>query len=165
MTEPRTSRMLAWIAAAAVVAGLAWSAATLAGRPAVAARLDRRASELRQLREMADESARRRAMVTALDRFAGAASVSVSTLAENALPGLAADIRTREPEPAGPGWRARRVDVDLSGIPFERAAAFMSEAERCRPPWRVIECVVRASRQGDGQGQIRLVLESLERAP
>jgi hypothetical protein len=165
MSANWASRALGWAAALAVAAGAVWTVSTLASRGATAARLDRRAAELQHLRAMESESVRRRAMIAALDRTGGGAPISVSTLVQNVLPGLSADVRAREPEAAASGWRARRVDVDLAGVPFERAAAFMSEAERCQPPWRVIECSVRASRQGEGLGQVRLVLESLEKAP
>ena len=161
----RGVRTLTWGAAvAAVLIGLSMAGQSLLSLKPTTARLQRRLADLRQLRAMQATLAGHHNAIEAFEKIGAAYPVPLSGLVQTVLPDEAAEVRPHDPAPLIPGWTLNRAEVVFQSVRLERAAELIAKAESQRPPWRVAECVITSIREGDGRGQVKLVLESIEKA-
>ena len=151
------------LAAASVVAGLGMAAATFRERKADAARLTAKLSDVRELQRMQAIAAERRQMVALFEGLEKTHPEPVADLLKSALPDASPEIRERESPPPPAGWTARRLEVSFASIPLSKLADFIVLAEGKRPPWRVVECTIKAVPQPADCGQVKLLLEALEK--
>lgn len=160
----RLIRTVLWgTAAVALAAGVGLTAGTLRERGAIAARLARKLADLSALQTLQAQGERHERMVAAFEGLENPHPESLPELVKSAFPGETAEVRGQEPKPVIPGWTARRAEVNFSNVRYDRLAEFIAMLESKRPPWRVMECAIRASRQGGDVGQVRLALESLDK--
>lgn len=61
-------------------------------------------------------------------------------------------------------WFLKRYEVSFPDAPLAHVLEFASLAEAQRPPWRLVQCEIRASSRTSGTGHVTLVFESLEKS-
>lgn len=66
--------------------------------------------------------------------------------------------------PAGDGWIVWRHEVGFADAVFSNAVQLIQMAESASPPWRLIQCSVRASALA-GQGRMAMTFETRVREP
>ena len=164
MTE-RGSRIALWGAAAiAVIAGAGLTAGSLSQSRTVFQRLDRKRVDVERLEAMQNEMTRRRAMVARFAELKRVAPAPIADLVKSVIPDSAPEIHEPPPQPVVPGWSAQRAEISFAGVSLDRLARFIVQAESQRPPWRVVECAIRAPAPPGDTAPVRLVVEALERA-
>ena len=87
---------------------------------------------------------------------------------ENILRRVASDLpmpelTERGTEPLSEGWQLRRVEAVFPDIPLTEVSRFLMLCAEERPPWKPTRMQVTASPSGRGYGQVRLILEGIER--
>ena len=126
--------------------------------------LDKKQADIETLRSLdrrvrPGEVARRRFEEMAVDP----AAVSLDDLAARVMAGVHIDDSRTMTDAIEPGWNVRRVEWTLHHVPFDPLMTFVREAEAQRPPWRLVECTLRASSASPGAGQAVIMLETVER--
>lgn len=129
--------------------------------PDALARIERRQQDLAVVQALADEQAD---LTAQLDQLGWAeAPPALEQILEQALPGIPAEPRRREPADTGAGWTVLTVDVVIDDLPLTGLGALLQQTETARPPWRLAEALLTASESTPGRGRAALVLESVER--
>ncbi len=65
--------------------------------------------------------------------------------------------------PAGDGWIVWRHEIGFADAAFSNAVQLIQMAESASPPWRLVQCSVRASAVA-GQGRMAMTFETRARA-
>jgi hypothetical protein len=58
-------------------------------------------------------------------------------------------------------WMVEQREISLTSVSFAEAMQFVDEAESASPPWRLVECTLRAGdgqEKGKGRGNVVLVM-------
>lgn len=155
------SRVLWLVAAVAVVAGVAMSAATLLG---LANRQKRRAAKhgyLRELDAIAAELAPYRAAHEQCRRTATGQPVSPEGLLKE-IGGPTADDVRRGTRDLGNGWQAARKTFVFNKAAIAAIMTFVEKAEAAEPPWNLVRCDVRALSRERGMAAVTVELETLQ---
>jgi len=89
-------------------------------------------------------------------------TANLEEILSSALPGVSAeDVRDTYDE-LDAGWGIRRKELSLKSVPLAGVMAFVQEAERCRPPWRLAKCSIRGG-SSSGLGNVSLLFEVVEK--
>ena len=148
--------------AAACLAGLWMSAATLHGTPARIAQLHDKHSQLRELQEL-ERRAGGQGAREVLDQLASPTLPPVADVAEALVPGAEISIREDPPVAAGGGWMLRSVQLAADDVPLAPAMDMAAALESERPPWRVRAARIVPNPQSPGTGRVELTLSGLHR--
>ena len=141
---------LAWAAAVLGIVLAAWAVRTT---PEILRRLERKRTDLAQVRALAAERADLRRLQEAVSGATGTASAAWSA------DGLTArELSVRE---LAPGWILRTVEVQGDGVDLAAFDAAWAEAERAQPPWRVTAGSIEAV--GPDRARVKLTAEHVER--
>jgi hypothetical protein len=160
--EGMFKNLLVLAAALAMAAGIVSTLLTLRQKEAMVSRLDHRIADLKELEEMQATLSHDQAVVDALVKAGKRFTESLPDYFKTALSNETVNIRDLGTQPAVAGWVVRRTAVDISDIRMDKLMPVLAELERSRPPWRVAECSLRASRSDGLYGEAKLVLEHLE---
>ena len=156
--------IIVWGAAVVtLLAGGVMTVGSLGQRQPAAKRLQRELSDLQTLKNMEATQAYRERVVEAFQKLKDARPVPPADLLKSSLPDVTAEVRVAPTDPVIPGWIAHRVEISLPGVPIEKLAGFVAEAESRRPPWRVVDCALKSSGKSEDVVQAKLVMESVER--
>jgi len=162
MNTNRNLAVLIATATAVALVGLLMTITSIADASEKIERMQRKADDIRTLRDYEETSRRRRAQQAILEGFRGRPGPRLPALAREILPAANAEVRERKSTPAMNGWVLRQADISLSEVPMLRVADLIHAAEAGRPPWRLTSCTMRASPQTEGHGQVALSFELLE---
>ena len=151
-------------AAAALAAGLLWTARNAAVLPARVEALRARAAVWDRLRAVETEQADARRQLAALnDLPRPARAAPLAQLAAEFTPAARPEILDRGAQTLADGWRARRMELQYSEADLETVGAMLAAAAGQRPPWTLRSCKIEASSRQAGYGRVILQLEALER--
>ncbi len=161
MKSDRTLEFLYVPALLLFVAGVVWTAFTLSRMSVYERRLADRQNDLRTLRVLELERNRQQGAIRAFDMLDDDAPASLNAIASIHFGGVLLEIRARTTIELPNGWNVKRVELVCADAPLDRLPAFLQAAESGRPPWRLIDCDITASRTDGGAGRLVLGLEAL----
>jgi hypothetical protein len=159
------NRVLLWLIGTATlvaIVGVTLTITSIADASERVQRMQRKAEQIRTLRDYEQASRQRGARQAMVDGFRARPGVSLPALARELIPEATAEVRERDSTPAMTGWVLRQADVTFSELPLHRIADFIESAEAGRPPWRLTSCTMRASPQTPGRGHVTLSFELLQ---
>ena len=156
-------KIIASLAAAACVLGLALTADSVIRAPRFAELMKRKYTDLDRLLALQRDQSRGLAAIDAFDQLPAKTSVPLSGLVNTTLPDKRPTIHLRETRPAAAGWFVRSVEVSFDHVKLADLAGFLVRAEEARPPWRLVEFNVTALEQSPPGGRVSMVLEALEK--
>jgi hypothetical protein len=156
-------KIVASLAAAACVLGIALTADSVIQAPRFAQLMKKKYADLDRLLALQRDRSRDLAAIGAFDRLPTATPVPLSGLANAVLPGNRPAIHQRETRPAAAGWSVRSMEVSFDSVKLADLARFLAKAEEARPPWRLAEFNVTALEQSPAGGRVSVVLEALEK--
>lgn len=93
--------------------------------------------------------------------LAGSETVELKAVLSSALPAAKIEDRRETYEELADGGRVRRQEISLNEAPLAGVMAFVQNAERCRPPWRLVKALIRGSSSA-GAGSVSLTFEVVE---
>ena len=79
-------------------------------------------------------------------------------------PALGLQVEEAEEVVIAPGWTARRLRVSWQDRPLSQVSRILEQAGAARPPWRLVEAQLSASRAAANAGRGDLLLEHVERS-
>ncbi|NCC49748.1 MAG: hypothetical protein EOM20_00900 [Spartobacteria bacterium] len=162
MRVPHKQNIL-WILAGCLMVGAGYLCLYTWRQTGVLTRkLDRLHETALQMRDLAATAQADRACLETFNALPDKTLTSVRELLLSAVPGTAARVNERAPEPMIDGWTLHRVDITFDTIPLKAMSRFIMAAEQERPPWRISECSIIASDKQAGHGRVSLLLEGLE---
>lgn len=161
----RRSLLLFYSAAILVfLAGAIFTILAFAGMPAHTERLNEKKKTLAALRELERERNHGRSAVLAFESADSRAPAPMGALASSRLSGMNPEIRVRETIALSDGWSLSRLEIVCSDADLARLPAFLLAAESGRPPWKLTEFTVAASRKEGGYGRATMAMESLAKS-
>lgn len=163
MKKDRTLSLLYFFSLLVFVVGAVWTAFTLSRAPVETRRLTDRQDALKALHALERERNRQQGAILAFEDLEDESPASLVELAATHLSGVVIEMRTRTTVELPNGWNVRRVELVSADAPLEKVAAFLTACESGRPPWRLIDCEIAASRTDGGYGRVVLGLEALSR--
>lgn len=86
----------------------------------------------------------------------------LAALAGRTAPGVAVDIQRREHKELGQGWVRNRMHVVFNQIALPDLGRFIDSAEQQRPPWRLVECQIKAHPSVEGAAVATLLVEGVQ---
>lgn len=159
-----TQLILNVTAAAALAAGLALALVTLAQMTPLTRKIQKKIDVYRQLSALKSAQDQKLAAVKTFEALPQPIPVALTTLAARTVTNATPEIREREARELIPGWTLKQVEIVFTEISLAQLPVFLQAAETQRPPWRLTECNLTASRQSDGFGRALLVLEAIGRS-
>ncbi|MBU0678565.1 MAG: hypothetical protein KJ626_10655 [Verrucomicrobia bacterium] len=126
-------------------------------------RIARKAADLDTLRGLKAGSANERAAVATYEALSSKTVVPLRDVLSEAGVSDKAEIRERDARPVSSGWTLRRMDVIFDELPLKGLGAFLSVAEKQRPPWQLVECHITASEKAGRDARVTLLMETLEK--
>ncbi|MBP7829360.1 MAG: hypothetical protein KA248_05540 [Kiritimatiellae bacterium] len=131
----------------------------------VAEQIRAKLSDLDQLRALQAGRAREEQAVSFFENMSGHAPVPLRETVGRLLPGFPSAVRVGEDRPAASGWVVRQAEIGLDPVPFTEIGRLLAElqGDGTRPPWRLVECQIKAAEQGAGQGRVTLGMQALEK--
>ena len=151
-------------AVALLAAGLAWTAVNLMQANAFFEKMRNKREAAAKLQEIKKQNDRIEASFAALAAVSNVAP-PLASLATAAVTGAVAEIREIDARALGRGWTVKQTEVKFNDLSLNAIAGFLRSAETCRPPWRLVECVIVSSPKADGVGSVTLTMETLARKP
>lgn len=155
----------AWISPACATALLAlalgWTAKNVLAARTLARRLESRGADLAEIRGLEERLRLSDARLAKLLRADSAVLVSPAELFARMFPELPAPS-AEEPETAGsgPGWRARRVDLEFQDISLPSFGSWLAACENLQPVWRAVRIRIEPG-SAAGRGRVALSLEGI----
>lgn len=146
-----------------IAIGLVLAVLTVREHPADSRKLRKRLEVLEQLESLRQEQARRNAAVQTFTAIGYAATAPLADLAAAQLTNTPPEIKEHDARALTNGWTVRQADVVFNEVNLAGLPGFLHAAETQRPPWRLVECHITASRQRDGQGRVALTMETVSR--
>jgi hypothetical protein len=163
MSGRRASGLLWGAAVLVFLFAVGWSVRSVVLSTQVTAGLTDRCRHIARLREVQARMARYDGAVAQFDALGAVSSEPLAPLVRSVFPDDRAEVRERESMPPVSGWTVRRMDVVLGEVDLQRLGLLLQKLEDGRPPWRLRECTIKASRQAPGRGKVTLVLEGFFR--
>lgn len=156
----------AWIgfacAAALLAAALVWTARTARTARDLVKRLESRSADLAEIRALERRIRLSDERLAELRRRGPQTLVSPADLFTRMSPELPPPTaEERTPPGSGPGWRARRVDLEFQDIPLPVFGAWLAACENLEPAWRAVRIRIEPG-TGAGRGRVALGLEGIE---
>ncbi len=144
-----------------LLAGAVLSVVTVRQMPACAQKLGRKINVLQQLGDLKQIRDRQRSALRAFDILTNSTPASLTALAASSMPNVTPEIRVRDSRQLPNGWTLKQVEVVCNDVSLDQISAFLYAAETGRPPWRLTECHITASRTAGGFGRVVLIMEAL----
>jgi len=162
MKSRNTISLLSIAAALSVAAGAVLAVRTESAIRSCAARLSKLRADRDDLRSMQKDLDRYVEARRLFETADGSRAMELQEVLSAALPG----VKVRDPRDTyaelPEGWVARRQEISLSDVPLNGVMAFVQAAERCRPPWRLMRCIIRGA-AAPGTGNVDLTFEVIEK--
>ena len=164
MKSPRSLLLLHSTAILVFLAGALFTILAFAGMPGHAGRVNEKKKTLAALRELERERNLGRSAILAFESADSRAPAPMGALASSHLSGMNPEIRVRETIALPDGWSLSRLEIVCSDADLARLSAFLLAAESGRPPWKLTEFTVAASRKEGGHGRAAMTMESLAKS-
>jgi hypothetical protein len=163
MTAESRKTWIGFACAATLLAvALAWTARTARATRDLARRLETRGSDLAEIRSLERRLQLSDARLAELRRTGPQSLVSPAELFTRMTPEVPApSAEERGSAGSGPGWRARRVDLEFPDLPLPAFGAWLAACENLRPSWRATRIRIEPG-SGAGRGRVALSLEGIE---
>lgn len=147
-----------------LLAGIILSAITVRQMPVYAKKLSGNIDTLQRLRDLERIRDRQQSAIRAFDLLTNSTPALLSALTASSLAGATPEIRVRESLKLPNGWVLGQVEVVCGDMSLDQVPAFLNAAEAGRPPWRLTECHITASRPAGGFGRVVLIMEALAKS-
>jgi hypothetical protein len=121
--------------------------------------------ELRALQSLDSRARQNTEALQTYETLSRKQPVPLATLLKAHLSSNAPDAVRESQADLFQGWSLLKRDVSLTEVPLPDLMAFVVAAESAtnRLPWCLEKCVIRASAQAAGYGQVQLVFEAFEK--
>ena len=162
--SPKRSRVLLWLAVAAIVAagvGLSVNSAGMVRETRL--RVERKRRDLDKLRVIEAEVRRGEAAKQAIEQRPTRPAEALLPLVQAQFAGFRAEDCRETRRDLIPGWVVRQTEVSFGEAPLAGVMELVGKAEAMDPPWRLAQCTLRASPVAPGAGQVVLQFEALQR--
>jgi hypothetical protein len=150
------------IAGLSLAAGLLLTVHSVIGLPRVTERLARKVADARELADLRLQAGHYQTLLDTHSRYP-ARPTPFETLAQSTLPGAALSTRNTATLPSVPGWIAKKVSVDFTGITGDDLGRILEATGAAQPPWGLVEATLFASPTAGRVAKANLVMVSAER--
>jgi hypothetical protein len=127
-----------------LIVGLGWSVLTVQQLDRTGQQLDRKQQELQTLTAIEARLAKPKAAFRLVERIGASGPVELQNLLRTQFPGQRLEARWREEREAAAGWRTVVMEVEANRISAVELSRLLNITENQQPPWRLVECEVRA---------------------
>jgi hypothetical protein len=127
-----------------LLVGLVWSSITVQQLERTGEQLDRKQQDLQTLTALEARLSKPKAALQLMERTGASGPVDLQNLLRTQFPGQRLEARWREEREAAGGWRTVVMEVEANRISAVEVSRLLNITENQQPPWRLVECEVRA---------------------
>ncbi len=146
-----------------LLAGAIQTVMTIRQMPVLNQKLRSRADAFQQLCALEKIANRQQAAILSFESLTNVFPVSLTALTTASVTNAMPEIRMRDTRSLFNGWMLKEVEIIFNDVNLDQIPGFLEAAESSRPPWRLTECRITATRSEGGFGRIVLVMEALSK--
>lgn len=162
--KPKALSLICGISAVLLLAGVILTVLTIRQMPGYTQQLQQKIDTLQQIRALEQVRARQQAAIRMFESIPSHAPISLTALSLSCLTNATPEIRLRESRTLFNGWALKQVEIIFNDVDLNQISGFLNAAQAQRPPWRLTECHITASRPDSGFGRAVLIMEALSKS-